>query len=326
MTRRRRTPCRPGVSPDGGRVGRVHARDDLDAARGAPRVTLEIVRAGRRRSAHGLGAPRGTAGRTSRCGWRTARRCWCSPTRTGVADRSSGIDLGTDEVRRVGDQRRRRRSRTWSVEPGRGTTAYALRDVVRGPATRCGSTWREAKAASRAAGPRAPRRDGPRLPGTLTEVETTAEDGAAVRGWLVLPRAPRPRPAPLLLWIHGGPLVVERVDVAVEPVAGGPRLRSAAARPGAVHRLRAGVHRPRLGPLGRRAVHRPDGDHGRGRGARPTSTRPVPRRWAARSAATWPTGSPATRTGSGRSSPTQPVGAGPVRADHRRAPSTGAAR
>ncbi|GIG21919.1 peptidase S9 [Cellulomonas chitinilytica] len=45
------------------------------------------------------------------------------------------------------------------------------------------------------------------LPGTLTEVETTAEDGRRVRAWLALPHGAGPQdPAPLLLWIHGGPL------------------------------------------------------------------------------------------------------------------------
>ncbi|MDN4472119.1 S9 family peptidase [Demequina zhanjiangensis] len=47
----------------------------------------------------------------------------------------------------------------------------------------------------------------PAVPGTLTEVETVAEDGARVRAWLVLPDgASAEKPAPLLLWIHGGPL------------------------------------------------------------------------------------------------------------------------
>ncbi|WP_431802840.1 alpha/beta fold hydrolase [Microbacterium sp. bgisy203] len=41
----------------------------------------------------------------------------------------------------------------------------------------------------------------------MTEVETTAADGARVRGWLLTPRgASAETPAPLLLWIHGGPL------------------------------------------------------------------------------------------------------------------------
>ncbi|MGH8828581.1 MAG: alpha/beta hydrolase family protein, partial [Jiangellaceae bacterium] len=47
----------------------------------------------------------------------------------------------------------------------------------------------------------------PELPGTLIEVETKAADGARVRAWLALPDgASVADPAPLLLWIHGGPL------------------------------------------------------------------------------------------------------------------------
>jgi dipeptidyl aminopeptidase/acylaminoacyl peptidase len=46
----------------------------------------------------------------------------------------------------------------------------------------------------------------PEVPGWVTEVSTQAEDGATVRGWLVLPTgASRQSPAPLLLWVHGGP-------------------------------------------------------------------------------------------------------------------------
>ncbi|TKJ28888.1 peptidase S9 [Blastococcus sp. CCUG 61487] len=46
------------------------------------------------------------------------------------------------------------------------------------------------------------------LPGTLTELRTTAEDGAEVQSWLVLPEgASADSPAPLVLWIHGGPLM-----------------------------------------------------------------------------------------------------------------------
>ena len=36
---------------------------------------------------------------------------------------------------------------------------------------------------------------------------TTAEDGTPLRAWLVLPAGAREHvPAPLLLWVHGGPL------------------------------------------------------------------------------------------------------------------------
>ena len=45
------------------------------------------------------------------------------------------------------------------------------------------------------------------VPGRLAEVEATAEDGQPVRSWLVLPEtASASRPAPMLLWVHGGPM------------------------------------------------------------------------------------------------------------------------
>ncbi|QQQ77946.1 S9 family peptidase [Saccharothrix sp. 6-C] len=46
------------------------------------------------------------------------------------------------------------------------------------------------------------------VPGTLTEVETVVEDGRTVRAWLVLPNgASAEQPAPMLLWVHGGPVM-----------------------------------------------------------------------------------------------------------------------
>jgi dipeptidyl aminopeptidase/acylaminoacyl peptidase len=48
----------------------------------------------------------------------------------------------------------------------------------------------------------------PRLPGRLTEIEAAAADGTMVRAWLVLPAgAAKQTPAPLVVWIHGGPLL-----------------------------------------------------------------------------------------------------------------------
>jgi dipeptidyl aminopeptidase/acylaminoacyl peptidase len=45
------------------------------------------------------------------------------------------------------------------------------------------------------------------LPGTVAEVEAAADDGTRVRSWLVLPPGAGPgSPAPLLVFIHGGPL------------------------------------------------------------------------------------------------------------------------
>ncbi|WP_125130298.1 alpha/beta fold hydrolase [Microbacterium sp. 10M-3C3] len=47
----------------------------------------------------------------------------------------------------------------------------------------------------------------PDVPARMVEVDTTAEDGSRVRAWLLLPAgAEAEHPAPLLLWIHGGPL------------------------------------------------------------------------------------------------------------------------
>ncbi len=47
----------------------------------------------------------------------------------------------------------------------------------------------------------------PDLPGRLVDVETTVADGSRVRGYLALPsQAGAENPAPLALWIHGGPL------------------------------------------------------------------------------------------------------------------------
>ncbi len=45
------------------------------------------------------------------------------------------------------------------------------------------------------------------VPGRLAEVEATAADGQPIRSWLVLPdTASASTQAPLLLWVHGGPL------------------------------------------------------------------------------------------------------------------------
>ncbi|MGB3186716.1 MAG: alpha/beta fold hydrolase [Ornithinimicrobium sp.] len=47
--------------------------------------------------------------------------------------------------------------------------------------------------------------DRPALPGTLTELTASAQDGTDLRAWLALPHAGN-GPAPLLVFIHGGPL------------------------------------------------------------------------------------------------------------------------
>ena len=97
-----------------------------------------------------------------------------------------------------------------------GAAAYALRssyahppEVVRidlaGPADRAATAGSSGTTAEVTAlrGPV----ERPALPGTLRDVETLASDGTRVRSWLALPAGAGPgSPAPLLLWIHGGPL------------------------------------------------------------------------------------------------------------------------
>lgn len=43
------------------------------------------------------------------------------------------------------------------------------------------------------------------IPGRLEEITATAADGTGLRAWLALPTTAAQRPAPLLLWVHGGP-------------------------------------------------------------------------------------------------------------------------
>jgi dipeptidyl aminopeptidase/acylaminoacyl peptidase len=89
------------------------------------------------------------------------------------------------------------------VEP-HGRWVYAMRaaiDAAPAPARVASSGAEQQPMMLRGPAPALP------LPGTLTEVSTTASDGATVRGWLVLPDgASADSPAPLVLWIHGGPL------------------------------------------------------------------------------------------------------------------------
>lgn len=46
----------------------------------------------------------------------------------------------------------------------------------------------------------------PTLPGTLTDVQTRADDGHLIHAWLVRPDT-TDAPAPLLVWVHGGPML-----------------------------------------------------------------------------------------------------------------------
>ncbi|BCW51778.1 alpha/beta fold hydrolase [Arthrobacter sp. StoSoilB13] len=83
-----------------------------------------------------------------------------------------------------------------------GTTAYALRSSYGFPP----EAVRIDLASGEVVRLQAPA-ERPRYKGRLERVETTAEDGSRVPAYLALPEgASDDNPAPLLLWIHGGPL------------------------------------------------------------------------------------------------------------------------
>ncbi len=85
-----------------------------------------------------------------------------------------------------------------------GSALFALRSAVDSPPTPVRlDPAREDQEAVALLGPQA---EIP-IPGGLTEVRTTAEDGTPLRAWLALPaNASADAPAPMLLWIHGGPV------------------------------------------------------------------------------------------------------------------------
>lgn len=191
----------PVVSPDGTLV--AYLRESVATPRTAPRVELWVVPlAG--------GQPRRLAEGWDR--W-PHEPVWLpgSDALLTVADDDGRapvfhVDLASGRVTRVTAD-----DAAFSdvqVAPD-GTTAYALRTSYAAPA----HPVRIDLAAALAAGAPveavalpapAPL---PTLSGRLEEVEATGTDGTRVRAWLALPHgATADAPAPLLLWIHGGPL------------------------------------------------------------------------------------------------------------------------
>jgi dipeptidyl aminopeptidase/acylaminoacyl peptidase len=111
--------------------------------------------------------------------------------RVGVADGAA--------VRLTGDDGAY--SDPWVSPDGR--RVYALRDAIGAPPA---PVRLDASAADQEPVFLQAPAPAPELPGTLTEVTATAEDGTELRSWLVLPASAETEPAPLLLWVHGGPL------------------------------------------------------------------------------------------------------------------------
>lgn len=107
------------------------------------------------------------------------------------------IDLATDQVRRLTQH-----GAHSSVQPSRdGQSLFALRSAWDEPG--CVVCIDVESATSTVL--YAP--DYPALPGRLERIETTAPDGTRIPSWLVLPDGcDDDHPAPLALWVHGGPL------------------------------------------------------------------------------------------------------------------------
>ncbi|RZU62940.1 alpha/beta fold hydrolase [Zhihengliuella halotolerans] len=113
------------------------------------------------------------------------------------------LDLATDAVTRLTEE-----GAFTDVTIARdGTAAYALRSSYEFPAEPVRLDLTQlAEGVAPLTALRGPA-ERPQLPGTLTEIETMADDGTRVRAWLALPEgASDQSPAPLLLWIHGGPV------------------------------------------------------------------------------------------------------------------------
>jgi dipeptidyl aminopeptidase/acylaminoacyl peptidase len=177
----------PAISPDGSAV--AFTRDTISTPERAPRMTLQHLRFGEQ--------PRSLADAWDR---RPQSLTWSSD--------SASLILTADQNGRVP---------VFAVEVATSTVTqltdddFGYTDVVAAPG---GVLY--ALRSSYAALPHPVRIDPggvvtvlpcvdlPTLPGTLTELEATTADGTTVRSWLVLPEDRAP--APLLLWVHGGPL------------------------------------------------------------------------------------------------------------------------
>ena len=192
----------PRVSPDG-RLHRLPARDAEH--RRAPARRHPGAARGQRR-----GRGRGETGRDLLPGldrW-PAEAAWSPDSRAVyfAADDTGRrpvfrVDAATGEVRQVtGDN-----GVYTDLNPSPdGRYLYALRSAVDSPPT---PVRLELDAAAAAPVPLAAPGVPLTVPGRVEEVVAAADDGRPIRSWLVLPSgASAASPAPLLLWVHGGPM------------------------------------------------------------------------------------------------------------------------
>jgi dipeptidyl aminopeptidase/acylaminoacyl peptidase len=87
-----------------------------------------------------------------------------------------------------------------------GRWAYALRSTIASPPIPVRVALDGASPVETLPGPAEALGVSVQVPGRLEEVTTAAADGTPLRAWIALPHSASEAPAPLLLWIHGGPL------------------------------------------------------------------------------------------------------------------------
>ena len=182
--------AQPAISPDGSAV--AFTRETITTPDHAPRMTLQYLRFGDQ--------PRLVAETWDR---RPNSLTWSSDGTSLVVTADQGgrapvflVELSTSTVKQLTDDD----FAYTDVVAAPGGVLYALRNSYAAPP----HPVRIDTGGPKSAVTVLPCVELPMLPGTLTEVTATAPDGVAVRSWLVLPEDSVP--APLLLWIHGGPL------------------------------------------------------------------------------------------------------------------------
>ena len=200
----------PRVSPDGRFI--VCQRERHATAERPVDLTLVVLDAGDPDTG-GPGADgRDTGGETGRdllAGWDRwpAEAAWSHDSRALYLAADDGgrrpvfrADTGTGEVTRLTADD----GAYTDLNPGPdGRYLYALRATVDSPPTPVRIDLTTGAEPGALDCPGVP----VTLPGRLEEVQATADDGQPVRSWLVLPEtASADHPAPLLLWVHGGPM------------------------------------------------------------------------------------------------------------------------